>query len=380
MRTFCGIAIVVLVYAVPGSAQEAPSAADFDAQLAKLSTKATKDERLAVAAWLRKNFSSKRAPSAIPALEKLIRDDPEADVRRQAASALFYLVNSHDVDCPLALITALRDPVDEVRWEVSVMTGPYKKRMAPATLDALIAAVGDDRTDVRANCVLLLAHAAGKDAKARAAIEKAKVDRTFDVRHTAYCAWYIATNDLADFLTYMIRVREEPDAVLNPLPEGSEEAKTQLCMKNLFVLGSATRIIEWRNDRPDDLAAALVKLLDDKSAAMRRGAAHLVGASARRVELKQFDPRAPIGSGPNPLESLFPYIEPDAKLPKVAPAPPVLPSKAYGSLVNRKAVARLRYLATMDTDETVRSAARRSLERFAEIPEPLTIRPREVKP
>jgi hypothetical protein len=34
----------------------------------------------------------------------------------------------------------------------------------------------------------------------------------------------------------------------------------------------------------------------------------------------------------------------------------------------------------MDTDATVRFRAMRAMERFAEVPEPLAVRPREVKP
>jgi hypothetical protein len=372
MRTF----MIALLLVSPLAAQ---SAADFDTQLAKLTPEATKEDRVAVAKWLRANYKSSHAPKAIPALERLIQKGPEAEVRRQAAAALLMTVHQHDVECPLGLIQALRDPVDEVRWEAAVLGRPFKRKMAPGALDALIAAAKDERAEVRSTCLLLLAIAAGKDPNARVVIERAKQDKTFDVRHSAHCAWFTATDDLAEFLTYMIRVREEPDAVLNPLPEGSEEAKTQMCQRNLFVLGSAIRIIEWREERPDELAAALVKLLDHKSPAMRRGAADLVGASARKVDIKGADPANGFDAFKSPFESLLPYVDPEGKLPKEK-AEPVLPSKAYPHLVERKALAKLRYASTMDTDETVRIASRRALDRFAEVPEPLAVRPREVKP
>jgi hypothetical protein len=312
----------------------AQSAADFDAQLAKLTPQASKADRVAVAKWLRANYRSADAPKAIPALERLIQTDPEAEVRREAAAALLMTVHRHDVECPIGLIQALRDPVDEVRWEAAVLARPFKRKMAPGALDALIAAAKDERADVRTTCLLLLANAAGKDPNARLVIERAKQEKSFDIQHTAHCAWFIATDDLAEFLTYMIRVREEPESVLKPLPEGSEEAKAQMCMRNLFVLGSAMRIIEWTEDRPDELAAALVTLLDHKSPAMRRGAADLVGASARKVDIKRADPANGFDSFKAPFESLLPVVDPEGKPAKEKPEP-VLPSRAYSQLVER---------------------------------------------
>lgn len=378
MRSALSLFVTLLISS--GVRAETPSAADFDAQLAKLTPEATAAERLAVAKWLHSNFRSEHSPRAVPALESLIRKDTEPEVRRKATAALVQLVNRHDVPCPLGLVAALRDPVDEVRWEASVLGGPYKKRLAPDVLDALIAAAADERAPVRSMGLIHLADAAGKDARARAAIAKAKEDKTFDVRLMAHSAWFTATDDVAAFLAYVIRVREEPKAVLDALPEGSEEEALQRCQRNLFVIGSAARVADWTDERPDDLAAALIKLLGDKSATTRRGAADLVGVSARRVEPKGRDPLTGFGPGDSPLESLLPYLDPDGPAPKEKPAPAPRPSRAYARLLERAADERLRDLATKDPDEAVRAAARRALERFAAVPHPLTIRPREVKP
>lgn len=377
MRSALATFVVLLISS--GVRAEPPSAADFDTQLAKLTPEATKAERLAVAKWLLSNFPSKHSPRAVPALEQLICKDAEPEVRQKAVAALVQLVNRHDVPCPLGLIAALRDPVDEVRWEASILSGPYKKPLAPGVLDALIVATADERTDVRSICLIHLAQAAGKDVKARAAIAKAKEDKTFDVRNMAHSAWLLATDDLAAFLTYVIRVREEPKAVLDALAEGSEAAKLQQYQRNLFVLGSAARIADWTHERPDDLAAALIKLLDDKSATMRRGAADLIGVSARKVEQKRRDPLAPFDAGNSPFESLLPYLDPDGKTPKEKPAPAPQPSKAYAGLLERKADDRLRP-GREGFGRSGPRGARRALERFAEVPVPLNIRPREVKP
>lgn len=350
-----------------------PSAADFDAEIARLTLKAAKEERQAAAKWLHRNFPSQHSPRAIPALEQVIAKDPDAAVRQEAVAALVQIVNRHDVPCPLGLITALRDPVDEVRWSASVLEGPYRRRLAPGVLDALIAATADERVGVRSTCLYHLACAAGKDARARAAIEEAKEDKSFEVRFTAHSAWYTATGDLVVYLTYVIRVREEPKTVLDKLAEGSEAATLQQSQRNLFLIGSAARIGDWTEDRPDDLAAALLKLLEDKSATMRRGAAELIGISARKVEKQQ------AGFGESPFESVLPFIDPDHKPPKGKPAPAARPSKAYASLLERNADERLRDRAANDSEKTVRTAAQHALDRFKEVPQPLGIPPRESK-
>ena len=167
--------------------------------------------------------------------------------------------------------------------------------------------------------------------------------------------------------------------MLDKHPAESEAAKLQQTQRNLVMLGGAIRVIEWTNDRPDELAAALLKLLDHKSAAMRRGAADFIGASARKVELKRFDPLEAFNSKKSTFSSLLPYIDPKGEAAKEPEEKP-LPSKAFARLLERKAVAKLRYAVTMDADISVRAAARLALKHFAEVPEPVEIRPREVRP
>jgi hypothetical protein len=366
MRTALPLFVAMLA-SLPVRA-ETPSAADFDARAAGLSSVAAEEQRLAAAKWLLANSDSEHAPRAIPALEKSARGDPASGVRRAAVAALVRIVNRHDVPCPLGLAAALRDPVDEVRWEASVLPGPFKRRLAPGALAALIAAVGDDRAGVRSNALIHLADAAGKDPKARAVIGKAMEDKDLEVRFTAHRAWFTATGDLAALLRYVVRVREEPAAVLSPLPAGSEGAKVQQSQRNLFVIGSAVLIADWAEERPEDLAVALLALLGHESAAMRRGAADLMGVVARRAE-KRDTP------GAAPFEPPLSYLDPGAgeKPPKPRP------SKAFAVLLARDAGTRLREVGAKDPDETVRSAARRALERWAEVPVPLDIRPRELK-
>jgi hypothetical protein len=355
----------------------AQSAADFDAQIAKFDSK-SKDDRIAALKWIRGQKSTKEALDAIPKCETLA-NDAEPEVREAAFTTLAQICLKHKRPCPAVIAKAVRDPDDAARCLAGAFVGIFEKEQLTGCVDLLLAACADDRADVRSTCVSLIAHAAPNDARVLAAIEKARKDKVFGVRMNAECARHTAKKDLAEFLNFIVRVRAEPEAVLDKLPADSEDAKRQQCQRNLFVLGSALRIIEWSEERPDELAAALVKLLDHKSPAMRSAAADLVGASARRVDIKRADPANGFNSFKSPFESLLPNLDAERKQPKDN-VEPVLPSKAYSHLVERKALSKLRYLSTMDTDETVRFRAKRALERFAEIPEPLAVRPREVKP
>src|SRR5262249_61345271 len=115
------LSLFVTVLLSPSVRAEPPSAADFDAQIARLTPRPTRDERLAVAKWLLVNFPSKHAPRAILALEALVRKDPEPAVRRAAVVALVQIVNRHDVPSPLPLAVPLRDPAPHLRSPASLL-------------------------------------------------------------------------------------------------------------------------------------------------------------------------------------------------------------------------------------------------------------------
>jgi len=401
--SFLRLLTTLPLFAAPAVAKDGPSAADFDSQLARLTPTASKEDRLAVAKYCLRHFPSEHAKRAVPALERMIRKDPDAEVRLEAVQALTQFAYRHKRPCPLALVEAMRDTDEQTRGWALVGAGMFKDRFDTGAPEALIAGAADDRPEVREACLCLLPRAAPKDPKAVAAIDKATMDKEFAVRHTAHTARFRATGNLPEFLAYIIRVREEPDTVLNPLPAGSEAANVQQCQRNLFLMGGAYKVTEWAEERPDDLARALLKFLADKSPATRRGAADLIGASARRLEKVERDPWAE-PSTINWFQTLLPYSESDIKLPplrptisgvavpqyvrpdatpdgkKAASPPSPQPSKAADYFRELNVEARLIELRDRDPDETVRKAAKRALERLAEVPERIPVRPREVKP
>lgn len=375
--------ITAILFALPLHA-ESPSEHDFKAARAKLDAKSSKEDRIAAIKWIADKSESEYAALAIEPLEKLIRSNGEEEVRRAAMTARQQIARNRNEPCPLAIVEALRDPVDMVRYEASMWAGLFKTRYAEGSVKLLIEALGDKRAEVRSDCLSHLADAGGKDSKALQAIENAKKDKVFNVRHSAFVAHFRLTNNLADYLDYLVRLSEDPVPLLDLFPADSQEANVQQTLRNLIVIGSAIAVAGWSENQPEELAKCLVKLLDHKSAAIRRGAARLLGAAAHRVELTQ-------SKAPGQFELIFPHLDsgelgklhaPGVKLPtakKEKPRPP-LPSKAYAKFLEFKADRLLRYLSTMDEDLTVRATASLSLKRFAELPEPLTVAPRVVNP
>jgi hypothetical protein len=294
-------------------------------------------------------------------------DEPPSDVeaRRKVLRDLTTAARQLDKPCPLAVVEAMLDKEDFVRWEASNCAHLFKT-FEPGCAEVLLRGADADNPNVRDFCLLLLARVAPKDNKALAAMQKAKKDPDFDVRHTAHCALFIATDKFDDFVHYLMRVREDPDSLFEPQKEGSEEWKLQRMRRNLILLGSWTKWVEWSDQRPVELAEVLLKLSDDPAPAMRRGAANLIGAVAVKVKLPESEPTKP-GFGTD--SQLFSLIDPESAKSGEKPKEPPERSRTFAPLEKGKADERLRRLRDKDPDQSVREAARLALERWASVSE-----------
>src|SRR5262249_2187059 len=130
------------------------------------------------------------------------------------------------------------DKEDEPRWMAMANLGMFKTFEAGA-VEVLLRAAESDKPGVRSDSLLILAHSGPKDERALKAIAKGKEDKTFLVRHTAHIAWFTTADRLPDYLTYIIRAREDAHAVLAPVPRDPEAAQNEKAMRNLFLLGAA---------------------------------------------------------------------------------------------------------------------------------------------
>jgi hypothetical protein len=342
-----------------------PQATDseFKVQMKRLEPANTVLVRLEALKWLKGHCGAKNAAQAIPMVEQCIRADPEAIVRNAAVEGLASLARKRQEPCPLAIIEAMLDK-DEMVSQTADLNAGHFKRFAPGCVEVLLRCARSANANLRGSSLLHLAHAGGKDGRGLEAIEKAKDDKSFGVRHNAHCALFQANNNLQEFLTYLIRLQEDPAGVLGPVDTKSEDGKRELTVRNLAVLGSAAIVIEWSEDRAPDLAAALMKLLADPSPKIRRGAARLIGASAAKVELADIDWKTllePLADADKWKKLLEPLADADKS------QKPLQRSKAAVQFEKLKIAARLRELRDNDPDQRVRQAARTALERLAAV-------------
>lgn len=341
----------------------APSDAEFVRMAQRLEREQDKATRLEALQWINRRCWAKNAELVVPALERCIRDDTEMEVRRDAIQTLAQVVRSQGKPCPLVLVESLLDREDEVRWQVSAYLGIFKT-YTPETIPILLRGVGSGDADTRSSCLIHLGVIGQKDAKLLPVFDAAKKDPVFDVRHSAYCAHFRATDKLEEFLPYIVRMREDPDQLFTPAAEDSETRKRERTYRNLVVLGSAMNLIEWSEKRPEELATVLLKLLEDPSPLMRQGAANIIGAAVRKVDLGEMKEGV--------LSKLVPVVDPSSadEKPKAKPLEErPEKSKVCLQLEKAKVQERLLKLREDDPDLGVREAARLALGRLASVQE-----------
>jgi hypothetical protein len=371
--------LVALALPTLGLAQgqygQPPTDAAFAEQIRHLDPKNDKATRLEALRWINANRARKNAALAVPALERCIREDPDGEVRGQAVLDLCLIVKRLAQPCPLVVLEALLDREDMVRYQAEACM-PFFKTYTPGSVAVLLRGMRAENAEVRSSILLILARAAGADRKALDAMEQAKQDKVFDVRHSAHRALFIAHDKLEGHLPYLIRLREDPALMLSPGPEDAELGRQERARRNLILLGITLDVIEWSDTRADELAAVLMKLLKDESALMRRGAANLIGAAAVKVELPSQRDVNPLTSPRWPdeswVQSILPYVEPEAAAKmksdskrKEAPQK----SKVALRLEKLGVEAVLRKLRDDDPDRSVRGAARLALEQLARLQE-----------
>jgi HEAT repeat protein len=371
------IVLAVSTTSVRGRPPQAPTGAEIAEQLRRLDPKSEKgkENRMKAISWIGRNCEEKKTVEpAIPALEKSIRQDPEWEVRQRAVRVLSQVVRRLERPCPLAVIEAMHDKEDFVRYEAVVWAALFKT-FEPGATDVLLRGATADNAELRGSSLLILARVAGKDPKALAAMEKSKNDKVLDVRHSAHIALFTAKDKLDDFLPYLIRVREDPTSFLSPVAEDSELGKQERTYRNLVLLGIANQVADWSESRAEEMARELVKLLKHESPIMRRGAARLVGATAVRPDwlVQKKDGNRYTVSDPKWMDGttqlwrfLDPMTEPPLKNDN-KPKRPSMPSKAAESLETLGADAVLRKLRDDDPDRSVRAAAGEALERLASV-------------
>jgi hypothetical protein len=302
----------------------------------------TKDRpaRLQALQWLQKHAAAKEAEVAIPVLERTIRDDPDTKVRDEAVMTLYRIARAPKRPCPLAVVQAIFDPDVFVRQTAGALATQCSA-FPPGTVELALRASWSEDEVLRIAGLDLLSRAAPRDQRTLAVLETAKNDRSFLVRSNSHVYKFKANDKLDEFLYWLIRLQEDK-TVLDPVPKDEVLRKKEEDIREMATLAGAQLIVGWCEKRQDELAAALLQVLDDKSPLVRRGAVRLIGASVVKTDLSK--PQ----SGEIPGRVL--------EKSNVAPC-----------LEKRKARERLEELSNNDPDSTVREAARWALDRLARL-------------
>jgi hypothetical protein len=340
-----------------------PTEAEIRERIQRLEQSKDAPVRLEALQWLRKHVAARTAPLVIPVLERTIIDDPVSNVREEAALALSAMARKLKRPCPLALVQAIFDEDVSVHQTAAALALQFTA-FAPGTVERGFRAAWSEDATLRTDGLHLLALAAPQDEKALAVIETARNDRSFQVRHNAHCFKFLANDKLDEYLVWVIRMQEDR-SVLDPVPQDEALRKQEENMRNLAILGSAMQIVEWCEKRPDDLAAALLPLLDHKSPVVRRGAARLIGAAAIKTDLSS--PKSGSDLMAKEFSYLFPESESGPPKPGNQPKLRLEESKVAPCLEKRKARERLEKLRDNDLDRAVRQAALSALERLARL-------------
>jgi hypothetical protein len=348
--------------AVQAQSSAPPTDAEVRAWALRLERNQDQSARLEALQWLRKHAAATNAGLALPALERIIREDPVSQVREEALLTLFDMAKKQKRPCPLTLVQAIFDPDIAVRQAAAGLATQFRA-FAPGTVDVALRASWAEDADIRSYGLNLLALAAPHDEKALAVIETAKNDRTFQIRHNAHCYKFQANGRLVEYLAWLIRVQED-HRVLDPIPKDETLRKQEEFLRNLAIVGSAQTILEWTEKRPDDLAAALLALLEHESPVVRRGAARLIPVTAVQSDL--FKP-TPEGFASKVPAYLFPESESGVAKAGGQSKPRPEKSKVAACLEKRKVRERLEKLIQHDPDRAVRTAARLALDRLARL-------------
>src|SRR5262249_1779543 len=146
--------------------------------------------------------------------------------------------------------------------EAAASAASQFKRFPVGAVDLFWECTRSTNREIRGEAFVLLGIACRGEKRVLDVIEGAKTDEDFYVRNRAHYARYQATGDFPAYIAYLIRLQEGPESAFTPhvADEGKESTSEQMRV-NLTRLGAAMRTAEWMNQRPDELAAALLRLL-----------------------------------------------------------------------------------------------------------------------
>ncbi len=316
------------------------------------------EERVGLLRCLSELCRSPAVTHAVPTLERWIQEDPDADVRQKAVEVRGLIAYEHENKvCPLSVARALLDREANVRGAAGNVAGLCKE-FPPAVVPALLEATAHEDASVRSDAILALGKVASRNETARAAIEAARDDKDFGVRHNAHCQWFQLTGDLDNFVPYCLRIQAEYSNLPLLPPDGSEGAKAERCMKQLMQRGTLHGLARQAEERPDKVAKLTLHYLGGGTPVMRRGAATFVGSLAEDALTARRE-AGDLAEGPAPGGGK----QDDRGLPNVLG--PLDSPRLLARLAELKVEEALLRLVRTDDDAEVRETATAAVKKWA---------------
>src|SRR5262249_51523342 len=171
---------------------EGPSVEEFQGQINRLKPGSTKSAMFEALKGMRGNEKAPNAGSVLPGLEKFIPNEDDARTRNQAVYTLAVIALAHKRPCPVLLIKCIQDEDEQVRQTAGCFADQFRS-FEPGSLEILLRCVESPTEQIRDSALMVLAYAGGKDKRVLAALEKAKADKSFGIRHNANAALFTAS-------------------------------------------------------------------------------------------------------------------------------------------------------------------------------------------
>jgi len=329
----------------------------------KLRPQASAEERLEVLDCLSHLSEQIGVTRSIPLIERWMKEDPDPRVRWRATEARCLIAHHHENGaCPPSVARTLFDEDRELRGALETYSGLFKE-VPPETTEVLLTAAAQGDPAVRRGAILLLGQAAERDDRARRAIDAAREDKDFEVRHNAYCAWFKVTGDLEAFVPYCLRIQVDYRNLPLLPPSSPEEAKRQRASKQLMQMAAFTVLQQQGEERTDEVAKLILRYIDDSTPIMRRGAAVFVSLVADNTIFVRRQARG--------LLKGVPTREGRQDEPERPPAglKPLASPKLLARLTELKVEEALHKLEGEDQDQAVREVAADALRSWAALQE-----------
>ncbi len=253
--------------------------------IVKLGADQPKEARIAAATALqRKKLEKNEREVAIPVLCTWLKDK-DVEFRKTAVISLACIMIGTKGKCPLEIVQAMFDDSPDVRLHAGICVSECREFSREA-ITLLFRAIESEDKDVRNVIPMLLADVAKDDGRTLPALKKAATDKDPFVQGNSITALFKMTHDFDLVVPYYLRKIEDYRDLLDTIKKEDldRELEKRQFAPTIFYMSSQKFLVEYGETEPDKLGRSLIKLLSDKSPAIRYSAVQALGEIAERNE------------------------------------------------------------------------------------------------